>query len=60
MSVALAVHINGFGARLCSIKYASIASMRSWTLVNVPRLMAFTVMSRKKRSMGATYTFVDL
>ena len=50
MSDALAVQIKGFGLTLCAAMYSLIAASKSGTLLNTPRLIRLSVMSRKKRS----------
>ena len=50
MSLAFAVQINGFGLALCAAMYSLMADSNSDTLVNTPRRMRLSVMSRKKRS----------
>ena len=50
MSLALAVQMKGFGLALCAAMYSSMASFRSGTLLNTPRRMRLSVISRKKRS----------
>ncbi len=49
MSDAFAVQIKGLGLALCVAMYSLMAASRSGTLVNTPRRIRLSVMSRKNR-----------